>query len=337
MLAGLAPLEPEVHGLLALMELQASRLHARTDHDGRPVLLDDQDRATWDALLIRRGLASLDRAMAAAATGRPVGPYVVQAQIAACHARAHTAEETDWTAIAGWYDVLARLGDNPVVEVNRAVAHGRAHGPDAGLAVLDAVTDHPALAGSHLVPSVRGDLLERAGRLAEAADAFTAAAALTGNGRGAHAPARPGRAGPLAPLRRTLHRLTGGPFRSESRRATVVSTRSRDDRPRRPVMTITGEPCWIHLFTTDVDTAVSFYGGLFGWSVGEPSEEYGGYRMFLRDDEPVAGLMPNDTSEPDVWEVFLQTPDIAADRRAGPGPRRGDRDRGDGRWPASGR
>jgi RNA polymerase sigma factor (sigma-70 family) len=182
MLAGLAPLEPDVHGLLALMELQASRLHARTDDEGRPVLLDDQDRATWDALLIRRGLASLDRAMAASAAGRPVGGYVIQAQIAACHARAGTPEETDWVAIARWYDVLAQVGDNPVVEVNRAVAHGRASGPEAGLAVLEAVADHPALVGSHLVPSVRGDLLERAGRRAEAADAFTAAAALTGNG-----------------------------------------------------------------------------------------------------------------------------------------------------------
>ncbi len=179
MLAGLAPLEPDVHGLLALMELQASRLHARTDDQGAPVLLDDQDRATWDALLIRRGLASLDRAMA---LGTPVGPYVVQAQIAACHARARTAAETDWVAIAGWYDVLARVGDNPVVEVNRAVAHGRAAGPEAGLAVLDAVAGHPALAGSHLVPSVRGDLLERSGRLDEAAAAFTEAAALTDNG-----------------------------------------------------------------------------------------------------------------------------------------------------------
>jgi RNA polymerase sigma factor (sigma-70 family) len=178
MLAGLAPLEPDVHGLLALMELQASRLHARTDDDGRPVLLDDQDRATWDALLIRRGLASLDRAMA---LGRPVGPYVIQAQIAACHARARSAEATDWVAIAGWYDVLAQVGDNPVVEVNRAVAHGRATGPEAGLAVLDAVAGHPALAGSHLVPSVRGDLLERTGRLTEAAAAFTEAASLTGN------------------------------------------------------------------------------------------------------------------------------------------------------------
>jgi len=179
MLAGLAPLEPDVHGLLALMELQASRLHARTDDAGRPVLLDDQDRATWDALLIRRGLARLDRAMA---LGRPVGPYVVQAQIAACHARARTAEETDWVAIAEWYDVLAQVGDNPVVEVNRAVAHGRATGPEAGLAVLDAVAGHPALARSHLVPSVRGDLLERSGRTAEAAAAFTEAAALTENG-----------------------------------------------------------------------------------------------------------------------------------------------------------
>jgi RNA polymerase sigma factor (sigma-70 family) len=179
MLAGLAPLEPDVHGLLALMELQASRLHARSDADGRPVLLDDQDRATWDQLLIRRGLASLDRAML---IGRPVGSYVLQAQIAACHARAASAEETDWAAIAGWYDVLAGLGDNPVVEVNRAVAHGRAAGPDAGLAVLDAVAGHPALEGSHLAPSVRGDLLERAGRLDEAAAAFAEAADLTANG-----------------------------------------------------------------------------------------------------------------------------------------------------------
>ena len=182
MLAGLAPLEPDVHGLLALMELQASRLHARTDDEGRPVLLDDQDRATWDALLIRRGLASLDRAMAASRAGRPIGSYVIQAQIAACHARAGSAAETDWAAIARWYDVLAQVGDNPVVEVNRAVAHGRAESPEAGLAILDAVAGHAALSGSHLVPSVRGDLLERTGRRAEAADAFTEAAALTDNG-----------------------------------------------------------------------------------------------------------------------------------------------------------
>jgi RNA polymerase sigma factor (sigma-70 family) len=181
MLVGLAPDEPEVLGLLALMELQASRTHARIAPDGSAVLLDDQDRRLWDRLMIRRGLASLDRAMAAAATGTPIGPYVVQAQIAACHARAEQPADTDWTTIAQWYDVLARLGDNPVVEVNRAVAHGRAHGPEEGLTVLDAVAGHRALAGSHLVPSVRGDLLERAGRTAEAAVSFRAAAELTDN------------------------------------------------------------------------------------------------------------------------------------------------------------
>ena len=181
MLAGLAPQEPDVLGLLALLELQSSRLHARTDADGRPVLLDDQDRSRWDEVTIRRGLASLDRAMAVSRTGRPIGPYVVQAQIAACHARAMTPDETDWRAIAEWYDVLARLGDNPVVEVNRAVAHGRAYGPEDGLEVLDNVAGHRALAGSHLVPSVRGDLLLRAGRHDEAVAAFTEAASLTDN------------------------------------------------------------------------------------------------------------------------------------------------------------
>jgi RNA polymerase sigma factor (sigma-70 family) len=180
MLVGLAPQEPEAHGLLALMELQASRTHARAAVDGSAVLLDDQDRRLWDRLMIRRGLAGLDRAMAAAAAGRPIGPYVVQAQIAACHARAERPEDTDWAAIAQWYDVLAQ-GDNPVVEVNRAVAHGRAFGPQAGLAVLDAVAGHAALARSHLVPSVRGDLLERAGRGVEAGVAFAEAAALTDN------------------------------------------------------------------------------------------------------------------------------------------------------------
>ena len=181
MLVGLAPEEPEVHGLLALMELQASRTHARTAPDGSPVLLDDQDRRLWDRLMVRRGLVGLDRAMAEAARGRAIGPYVVQAQIAACHARAEQPGDTDWPAIARWYDVLARIGDNPVVEVNRAVAHGRAHGPTAGLAVLDAVAGEKALAGSHLVPSVRGDLLERAGRRDEAAAAFREAAGLTDN------------------------------------------------------------------------------------------------------------------------------------------------------------
>jgi RNA polymerase sigma factor (sigma-70 family) len=181
MLAGLAPQEPEVHGLLALMELQASRTHARTAADGSPVLLEDQDRSRWDQLMVRRGLASLDRAME---LRKPVSVYVVQAQIAACHARAHSADETDWAAISRWYDVLAQLSGNPVnpvVEVNRAVAHGRAFGPDAGLAVLDAVAGHPALSTSHLVPAVRGDLLERAGRRPEAAAAFTEAAGTTRN------------------------------------------------------------------------------------------------------------------------------------------------------------
>ena len=181
MLAELAPREPEVHGLLALMELQASRLHARTDPDGRPVLLEDQDRTRWDELMIRRGIAALERAMAAAAAGASAGPYVVQAQIAACHARAGSPGDTDWRAIARWYDVLARLGENPVVEVNRAVAHGRAYRPEDGLAVLKDVADHRSLAGSHLVPAVRGDLLLRAGRPDEAAVAFDEAASLTAN------------------------------------------------------------------------------------------------------------------------------------------------------------
>ncbi|MGI8523335.1 MAG: RNA polymerase sigma factor [Nocardioides sp.] len=180
MLAELVPLEPDVHGLLALLQLQASRIPARVAADGTPVLLEQQARSRWDALLIRRGLASLDRAMA---LRRPIGPYVVQAQIAACHARAASAVDTDWPAIAGWYDVLARLADNPVVEVNRAVAHGRAFGPDAGLAILDGVAAHPTLAASHLLPSVHGDLLERAGRSAQAAAEFTRAASLTDNDR----------------------------------------------------------------------------------------------------------------------------------------------------------
>ncbi len=180
MLAELAPDEPEVHGLQALLELQASRTGARTDEAGRPVLLEDQDRTRWDELLIHRGLAALQRAEVLAVSGAPVGRYFLQAAIASQHARASSPEETDWRQIAILYDVLAEAAPGPVVEVNRAVAHGRAFGPGAGLAVL---ADLPAdaLAGSHLVPSVRGDLLARTGRHAEAAEAFVAAAALTKN------------------------------------------------------------------------------------------------------------------------------------------------------------
>ncbi|GAA3662609.1 sigma-70 family RNA polymerase sigma factor [Nocardioides ginsengisoli] len=180
LLADIAPDEPEVHGLQALLELQGSRLAARTDADGNAVLLDDQDRALWDELLIRRGLAALGRAEAIAARGVPVGRYFLQAAIAAEHARSATAEDTDWPRIALLYDVLADAAPGPVVEVNRAVAHGRAHGPDAGLAVLDALPAD-ALAESPLLPSVRGDLLARAGRQAEAAEEFAAAARRTRN------------------------------------------------------------------------------------------------------------------------------------------------------------
>lgn len=177
MLAGLAPAEPEVHGLQALLEIQASRTRARVDPDGRAVLLEAQDRGAWDQLLIRRGFAALERAER---LGRPVGPYVLQAAIAACHARARRAEDTDWRRIAGLYDLLAGVAGSGVVEVNRAVAQGRAYGPAAGLAVLDAL-EPGALAGSPLLPSVRGDLLERAGRAAEAAQSFREAAALSRN------------------------------------------------------------------------------------------------------------------------------------------------------------
>ncbi len=177
MLAELMPEEPEVHGLQALLELQASRSAARLDAEGRPVLLDDQDRSLWDELLIRRGLAALERASQLAAGGKPVGRYYLQAAIASHHARAATPEETDWRAIAALYNVLAEAAPGPVVEVNRAVAHGRAFGPDAGLAVLEGL----ALPGSHLLPSVRADLLERAGRHNEAAASFREAASLTRN------------------------------------------------------------------------------------------------------------------------------------------------------------
>ncbi len=180
MLAALTPDEPEVLGLLALLEIQASRTSARLDAVGRPVLLEAQDRSRWDRSMIRRGLTAPDTAERLAARGVPIGRYFLQAAIAAQHARAQRSEDTDWRRIATLYDVLAEAAPGPIVEVNRAVAHGRAFGPGAGLAILDAV-DPTSLRDSPLLPSVRGDLLERAGRRAEAADAFTEAAARTGN------------------------------------------------------------------------------------------------------------------------------------------------------------
>ena len=178
MLATLVPDEPEAHGLQALLEIQASRTRARRGADGEPVLLEDQDRGLWDQHLIRRGFEALDRAEA---TGRAIGPYVLQAAIAACHARAPRAEETDWLRIADLYDVVAEAYPSPIVEVNRAVAHGRAHGPDAGLAVVGAVAGDASLAGTALVASVRGDLLERRGDHQAAAAAFRDAARQTRN------------------------------------------------------------------------------------------------------------------------------------------------------------
>lgn len=180
LLADLMPGEPEAHGLVALMEFQASRMAARVTAEGAPVLLEDQDRAQWDQVMIRRARAALQRAEILAARGRPVGRYYLQAAIAARHALAPSAADTDWRSIAMLYDVLAEAAPGPVVEVNRAVAHGRAFDPGAGLAILE---DLPpgALRGSHLLPSVRGDLLERAGRRAEAAAAFARAAELTEN------------------------------------------------------------------------------------------------------------------------------------------------------------
>ncbi len=180
MLAELMPDEPEVHGLQALLELQASRAAARVDVAGRPVLLDDQDRSRWDESLIRRGLVALERAEQLAARGKPVSRYYLQAAIASQHAHASTPEETDWRAIAMLYDVLAETAPGAIVEVNRAVAHGRAFGPEAGLAILDGLPER-ALAGSHLVPSVRADLLARAGRHRDAAASFREAASLTSN------------------------------------------------------------------------------------------------------------------------------------------------------------
>jgi RNA polymerase sigma factor (sigma-70 family) len=181
MLAHFAPDEPEVHGLQALLELQGSRIGARIDADGAPVLLDDQDRTRWDDLLIKRGLGALQQAELLAARGKPVGRYFLQASIAAQHARAARSEDTDWRQIAILYDVLAQAAPGPIVEVNRAVAHGRAFDPGAGLAVLDDIPPD-ALGDSPLIPSVRGDLLARAGLHADAAEAFDEAARSTRNG-----------------------------------------------------------------------------------------------------------------------------------------------------------
>ena len=180
MLAELVPKEPEAHGLIALMEIQASRARARTAKDGTPVLLNDQDRARWDQLLIRRGLAALDRA---AELAQPMGPYVLQASIAACHAVAKTPEDTDWPRIAALYARLVQLVPSPVIELNRAVAMSMAFGPGAGLEIVDELTDVPSLKNYHLLPSVRGDLLAKLGRAEEARAEFERAAALTRNER----------------------------------------------------------------------------------------------------------------------------------------------------------
>ncbi len=177
-LAELAPEEPEVHGLIALLEIQASRLPARLGPGGEPVLLLDQDRGRWDPLLIVRGRRALARAEA---RPRPLGPYGLQAAIAACHGSALTAEETDWVRIAALYGALVSVAPSPVVELNRAVAVGMAFGPELGLEVIDAVAAEPALAGYHLLPSVRGDLLRQAGREREARAEFRRAAELAGN------------------------------------------------------------------------------------------------------------------------------------------------------------
>jgi len=179
-LAGLMPDEREVHGLVALMEIQASRLHARVGLDGEPVLLLDQDRARWDQLLIRRGLAALGRAES---LGGALGPYTLQAAIAACHARARVASETDWVRIAALYDALSQVMPSPVVELNRAVAVGMAFGPAAGLEIVDSLRDEPTMKGYHLLPSVRADFLGRLGRNDEANQAWKQAAALTRNER----------------------------------------------------------------------------------------------------------------------------------------------------------
>jgi RNA polymerase sigma factor (sigma-70 family) len=179
-LAELAPDEPEVLGLLALMEIQASRLRARTGPSGEPILLMDQDRARWDPLLVRRGLSALERAEK---SGGALGPYALQAAIAACHARARTAEETDWKRIVALYDALAQLTPSPIVELNRAVAVAMAYGPEEGLALVDAITAEPSMRSYHLLPSVRGDFLEQLGRIDEARGEFERAASMTRNAR----------------------------------------------------------------------------------------------------------------------------------------------------------
>jgi len=177
-LAGLAPREPEVHGLVALMEIQASRSRARVNGKGEPILLLEQNRAQWDRLLIRRGLVALEHAEK---LGGALGPYALQAAIAACHARALTAEQTDWPRIASLYSMLARVMPSPIVELNRAVAVSMASGPAAGLALVDALADEPALANYHLLPTVRGDLLAKLDRPEEARAEFQRASTLTQN------------------------------------------------------------------------------------------------------------------------------------------------------------
>jgi RNA polymerase sigma factor (sigma-70 family) len=179
-LAELAPNEPEVHGLVALMEIQASRSRARVDASGEPILLLDQNRGQWDQLLIRRGLAALERAERLDGAR---GPYAMQAAIAACHARARTAAETDWTRIATLYGTLAQLAPSPIVELNRAVAVAMAFGPQEGLELIDSLTTEPSLQAYHLLPSVRGDLLKKLGRMDEARSEFERAASLTRNER----------------------------------------------------------------------------------------------------------------------------------------------------------
>ncbi|MDF2714362.1 MAG: subfamily polymerase sigma factor [Paenibacillus sp.] len=179
-LAEIAPSEPEVHGLVALMEIQSSRFKTRVGPTGEPILLMDQNRALWDRLLIRRGLAALERARK---QGRPLGPYALQASIAACHAQARTASETDWARIAALYEALARVTPSPVVELNRAVAIAMAFGPAFGLQIVDELASEPSLKGYHLLPSVRGDFLMKLGRVAEAREQFEHAASLTRNER----------------------------------------------------------------------------------------------------------------------------------------------------------